>query len=413
MKTMIRGCRGSLLALFMGLALAACDQGDAPQGEQGGEGEAPPPRAMTVMEVQRQNLSLDRSYPAKLRSDDEVTLVARVTGFLEARHFVPGQQVEKGDSLYSIEPELYESVVTQREADVASARAELSRTQRDASRFEKLLSQNSVSRQQYDKALADRNVANARVAQAQAALEMAKIDLGYADVRAPVSGVISLSEVNIGNLVSSGTELAVITPMDPLEVRFQMPQKDALALRRQLAGQPDVAIQAVINQPGQGGRLEGKLDYLGSRIDDSTSTIRAKASFANPDAAVLPGQFVRVSLAGLERFDVIAVPEIATSQGLMGPQVFVLDEDNMARTRTVQLGELAGPWQLLLDGLEPGDRVVVSDPGGLQPGTPIDPQPFDGDASALMPKNGQQGDQAAAAEPTAEPAAEAGGDAGP
>jgi membrane fusion protein (multidrug efflux system) len=411
MKTMIRGCRSGLLVLFMGLALAACGQDEAPSEQQGGEGEALPPRAMKVMEVQRQNISLDKSYPSKLRSDDEVTLVARVTGFLEARHFEPGQQVEKGDSLYSIEPELYESVVTQREADLASAQAELSRAQRDANRFEQLLSQNSVSRQQYDQALADRNVANARVAQAQAALESARIDLGYAEVRAPVSGVISLSEVNVGNLVSPGTELAVITPLDPLEVRFQMPQKDAFALRRQFADQPDAGIKAVLDLPGQGGRLEGQLDYLGSRVDEGTSTIQAKATFANPDATVLPGQFVRVSLAGLQRFNVIAVPEIATSQGLMGPQVFVLDEDNMARSRTVQLGELAGPWQVLLDGLAAGDRVVVEDPAGLQPGTPIDPQPFDGDADALMPKNGQQGEQVAA-ESADKPAAEAAGTEG-
>lgn len=410
MKTMIRGCRNGLLVLFVGLALAACGQGEAPS-QQDGEDQAPPPRKMKVMEVLRQNIPLDKSYPAKLRSDDEVTLVARVTGFLEARHFEPGQQVEKGDSLYSIEPELYESAVTQREADLASARAELSRAQRDASRFEQLLSQNSVSRQQYDKALADRNVASARVAQAQAALESARIDLGYADVQAPVSGVISLSEVNIGNLVSPRTELAVITPLDPLEVRFQMPQKDAFALRRQLVDQPDARIQAVLNLPEQGGRLEGRLDFLGSRVDDGTSTVQARATFANPDAKVLPGQFVRVSLMGMQRFDVIAVPEIATIQGLMGPQVFVLDEESRARARTVQLGELAGPWQLLEDGLDPGDRVVVGDPADLEPGTPIDPQPFDGDAEALMPEGSPQGRQTAV-EPDARPAAEAEGDAG-
>lgn len=400
--------------LFTGLALAACGQSDAPSAQQDGDGEAPPPRKMKVMEVQRQDIPLNKSYPAKLRSDDEVALVARVTGFLEARHFEPGQQVEKGDSLYSIEPELYQSVVAQREADLTSARAELSRAQRDASRFEKLLSQNSVSRQQYDKALADRNVANARVAQAQAALESAKLDLGYADVRAPVSGLISLSEVNVGNLVSPGSELAVITPLDPLEVRFQMPQKDAFALRRQLADQPEAVIAAVLDLPGQGGRLEGQLDYLGSRVDDRTSTIQAKATFANPDATVLPGQFVRVTLEGLQRFNVIAVPEIATSQGLMGPQVFVVDDDDTARSRTVQLGELAGPWQILLDGLEEGDRVVVESPDGLEPGTPVDPQAFDGDPDSLMPQEEQeqQEKQAADADAAAEPAGEDEGDVG-
>ncbi|RTR00481.1 efflux RND transporter periplasmic adaptor subunit [Halomonas nitroreducens] len=409
MKTMIQRSRVGLLALASSLMLAACGQEKAPQ-QQAGGGDAPP-RPMQVMEVVRQDIPLDKSYPAKLRSENEVTLVARVTGFLEARHFEPGQLVEQGDSLYSIEPDLYESVVAQREADLESARAELSRAQRDANRFQQLLNQNSVSRQQYDQALADLNVARAAVAQAEAALANARIDLGYADVTAPVTGMIGLSQVNVGNLVEPGTELATITPLDPLEVRFQLPQEDAFALRHQLNDQAITDIGARLELPGDGGTLTGHLDFLGSRVDEATSTVQAKATFANPEARVLPGQFVRVQLEGMKRFDVLAVPEIALTQGLMGPQVFVLDEDNKARARTVQLGEIAGPWQLLRDGLESGERIVVSDPAGLQPGTAIAPQAFDGNAEALMAQqtaagpgqgasaSGEADDDAAAAGP--------------
>ena len=220
------------------------------------------------------------------------------------------------------------------------------------------------------------------VSQAEAALANARIDLGYADVTAPVAGMIGLSEVNLGNLVQPGTELATITPLDPLEVRFQLPQQDAFALRRQLRDQPIDAITAWLELPGsvggEDGRLEGHLEFLGSRVDEATSTVQATAAFDNPEAAVLPGQFVRVHLEGMKRFDVMAVPEIALTQGLMGPQVFVLDEDDKARVRTVQLGEIAGPWQILRDGVERGDRVVVGDPAGLQPGTAIELRPFGG-----------------------------------
>ncbi|UYG06506.1 efflux RND transporter periplasmic adaptor subunit [Halomonas sp. M4R1S46] len=401
MKTIIQRSRAGLLALASSLMLAACGQEEVPP-QQADGGDAPP-RPMQVMEMARQDIPLDKSYPAKLRSENEVTLVARVDGFLEARHFEPGELVEQGDSLYSIEPDLYESVVAQREADLESAEAELVRAQRDANRFRQLLSQNSVSRQQYDQALADQSVARAAVAQAEAALANARIDLGYADVTAPVTGMIGLSQVNVGNLVTEGTELATITPLDPLEVRFQLPQEDAFALRRQLADQAISDIGARLELPAGGGSLRGHLDFLGSRVDEATSTVQAKATFANPEARVLPGQFVRVQLEGMKRFDVMAVPEIALTQGLMGPQVFVLDEDDKARARTVQLGEIAGPWQLLRDGLESGDRVVVSDPAGLQPGTPIAAQAFDGDAAALMAQQtaagpGQAGADASAAE---------------
>lgn len=124
---------------------------------------------------------------------------------------------------------------------------------------------------------------------------------------------------------------------------------------------------------------------------------------------MLPGQFVRVQLEGMKRFEVLAVPELALTQGLMGPQVYVLDEDDKARARTVQLGEIAGPWQILTSGVEPGERVVVGDPAGLQPGTTIAPQPFEG-VEQIVEKNAEQGAEQGASAQGAKPEAE--GDAG-
>ena len=370
-----------------GLFLAACGQDEA--AEEGEAAQERPPHPVEVVELSRQDIALEKSYPSLLRSDDEVTLVARVTGTLEERHYEPGELVEQGQVLYSIEPDFYQALVNQREADLQSARAELVRAQRDAERFERLLSQNSVSRQQYDQARAELGVASAAVAQAEAALASAGIDLDYAKVTAPVSGVISLSQVNVGNLVSNGTELATITPLDPLEVRFQLPQRDAFELRHQLrdAGATDT-IHAVLRVPGVDGgageELQGRLDFLGSRVEEGTSTVQASATFPNPEGRVLPGQFVRVSLEGLKRFNVLAVPEIAIGQGLMGPQVFVLDENSTARARPVDLGDVAGPWQIISGGVEPGEQVVVGDLAGIEPGVLIEPQPFSGDAEALV-----------------------------
>lgn len=387
MKTKIRFGRASLFALISALFLSGCSQDEASQQAQGG-GQETPPHPVEVSELKRQDIRLERSYPSLLRSDDEVTLVARVAGTLEARHFEAGQMVEKGERLYSIEPDVYQAAVNQREADLQSARAELFRAERDAERFERLLGQNSVSRQEYDQAAADARVAQASVAQAEAALASARIDLNYAEVTAPVSGLISLSEVNVGNLVSSGTELAIITPLDPLEVRFQLPQKDASELRRQLKGQSVESITARLELPdsqdGAAATLEGRLEFLGSRVSQNTSTVQASAAFDNSDGAVLPGQFVRVSLEGLKRYDVLAVPEIAVGQGLMGPQVFVLDEDDVARARPVDLAEVAGPWQILKGGVEPGEWVVVGDPAGIEAGMTIEPLPFDGDVDAVV-----------------------------
>ncbi|MFG6666320.1 efflux RND transporter periplasmic adaptor subunit [Halomonas sp. HNIBRBA4712] len=389
MKRAIHSTRASLVALIAALTLAACGGEDEPQQQQQQAAEDQPPHQVQVAEVERQDLPINKSYPSLLRSDDEVVIVARVDGTLEERHFEPGDMVERGDSLYTIEPDRYQAAVNQAQADLESARAQFSRAQRDAQRFEQLLNQNSVSRQQYDQAVADQRVAQANVAQAEAALSTANLDLDYSDVTAPVSGMISLSQINLGNVVTSGTELATITPLDPLEVRFQLPQNDAFELRRQLRDDStDSNIIARLSVPGLSGRegaeLEGELNFLGSRVDDGTSTVQGRASFDNPDGTVLPGQFVRVTLDGLKRFDVIAVPEIAVTQGLMGPRVFVLDDEDKARERTVQLGDVAGPWQIIRDGLDEGERVVVGDPAAIEAGMTIDPQPFDGNADDIV-----------------------------
>lgn len=381
----MRPWRLALLGLGLAGLLVGCGSESGGQAQAADSDQATPATPSQVMSIARRDIALDKSYPSMLSSENEVTVVARVSGLLEARQFEPGDRVGKGDSLYTIEPAIYQAAVRSAEADLQSAKAERDRAQRDADRYQRLLNQNSVSRQDYDDALAKLRVARATVAQNEAALDSARIDLNYTDVEAPVSGAISLSEINVGNLVDPGTELATITPLDPLEVRFQLPQPDALALRRQ-RDDKEAPIGATLSRPAKQGNaaqsLVGELDFLGSRVSESTSTVEARAMFDNPQGSFLPGQFVRISLAGLKRYDVLAVPEIAVTEGLMGPQVFVLDDDNKARARTVELGETAGHWLIVTSGLEAGERVLASDPGGIQPGTTIEPQPFDGDAAS-------------------------------
>lgn len=384
-----------ILPMLAALLLLAGCEAETPQSSSD-QNQDSPPRKAQVMAMERRDINLDKSYSAKLRSEQEAIVIARVQGLLEQRHFEPGQRVDKGDSLYTIEPDVYKATVSQREADVQSAQAEASRAQRDAKRFERLQAQNSVSQQDYDQAVAERRIAQAKVAQAQAALQSAKIDLGYTNVTAPVAGMISLGDVNVGNVVSSGTELATITPMDPLEVRFQLPQNDAFDLRRQRQRQ-SAPITAVLEFPGLAGSdastLEGRLEFLGSSVEANTSTVQAQAIFDNPDNMYLPGQFVRVRLKGMKRYDVFAVPEIAVTQGLMGPQVFTVNDKNAVTTSNVTIGETAGARLIISDGLAVGDRVIASDPGGIEAGIDINPQPYDGNAQRISAQGSQSQNQ--------------------
>ena len=401
----------ALIALIF--LLAGCSSSDDNKQKQDDQGSQPASKKAQVMEMAKRNIDLEKSYSAKLGSEREVVVIARVSGMLEKRNFEPGDSVEEGKSLYAIEPVVYQTTVNQRKADVESAKAKQHRAQQDATRFQRLLKQNSVSRQDYDQAMAELQVSKANVSQAQAALESAQVNLDYTSVNAPVSGIISLSDVNVGNVVDAGTKLATITPMNPIEVRFQLPQQQAFDLRQQRSqqqGEITASLQFPDLQETDTPPLEGKLDFLGSRVDKNTSTVQARAVFENPEDKFLPGQFVRVKLQGMQRFDVMAVPEIAVTQGLMGPQVFVLDDDNKARTRTITLGELAGLRQIITDGLEPGDRVIVSDPGGLKAGDPIDAQPYSGDPKDLSTQE-DEGDSSNADSSSQSKAKEQGDDA--
>nr|WP_298410440.1 efflux RND transporter periplasmic adaptor subunit [uncultured Halomonas sp.] len=382
--------QGWIAGLLIASLLTGCGSDDDQDQQNQQQDQQAPARDAQVMTMERRTIDYDRSYSAKLRSEQQVTIIARVRGELEARNFEPGEMVEKGQSLYTIEPDVYQATVNQREADLKSAQAEAFRADRDARRYKQLLAQNSVSQQQYDQAVAERRVADASVAQAEAAVESAKIDLDYTNVQAPVTGMISLSDVNVGNVVDVGTELAIITPMDPIEVRFSLPQQEAFDLRRQR--QQGADITAALKLPGSSDtkqqQLKGNIDFLGSRVNDDTSTVQARAMFDNPDGLLLPGQFARVQLKNMKRYDVMAVPEIAVTQGLMGPQVYVLDDDNKARTQSVTPGDSAGALLVIDDGLKSGDRVVVSDPGGIEAGNKINPQPYSGNPEKLSAQNG-------------------------
>ncbi|MFC0268486.1 efflux RND transporter periplasmic adaptor subunit [Kushneria aurantia] len=366
------------------LLLSACSGGgEGQQGQQQGQQQQPPKQA-EVLSVEPRDLELDKSYPAMVRSDRSVDLVARVDGYLESQNFEPGEMVEQGQTLFVIEQAPYEAAVAQARADVQSARASNTEAQRNYERYERLYNTGSISQQQLDQALSNRNTARAAVAQAQAALESAQIDLGYTEVTSPTEGYVSLNQVNVGNYVPVQTLLASVTPVDPLEVRFALPQDDAFALRRQRGMQDAPQIVPELDFPFETGgmkdrsALTGDLNFLGSQVDQSTSTISARAVFDNPGQLFLPGQFVRVRLRNLMRFNVIAVPEIAVTEGLKGPQVMVLSDDNTAQNRFVSLGAQARGWVIITDGLQSGERVIVSNIGGISTGNTIDPQPFNG-----------------------------------
>src|SRR5699024_2830821 len=216
-----------ILVVLTSDAMAGSEDDSSDGGKQGS------PTPAKVMTMAPRAIKLDKSYPAQLRNEREGTEVGRVRGLLEAQHFQPGEQVEQGDHLYTIEPDVYQAAVNERKADVESARAKARQSKQDANRARELLQENAISEQQAELKIAQSRVDQAAITQAEAALESDRIKLDYTQVTAPVTGQIGLSRVNVGNVVDSGTALVTITPLDTLEVRFQLPLEDAFELRRQ------------------------------------------------------------------------------------------------------------------------------------------------------------------------------------
>lgn len=393
MRTSVSAGRSGWVWLtVLALGLAGCSEGGSQQPGAGQQPQQPPLKAQ-VLELEPRDLPVDKQYSALLRSEQQVDVMARVTGVLEEQQFNEGAHVEKGDSLFVIEPDRYQAVVSQRQADLESAQAELYRAQRNWERYQRLYQQNSVSQQQRDEARADLLAAQASVAQAQAALNDAQLDLDYSTVEAPVAGQISLSEVNVGNLVQAPQMLATITPLKTLQARFSLPPEDAMAIRLQRrVGDAQHSITPIASsRSGQGdARLTGELSFLGSRVDRDTGTVQAQATFDNPQALFLPGQFVRLTLDGLVLPDLLAVPEIAVLEGREGPQVYIVGDNGKARPVSVELGERSGPWIAIRSGLEAGQRVIVSNVASVQPSRAIEALAFDGKAESTPGPSRQQ-----------------------
>lgn len=385
----MKNFRGALWGLasvsVVALATTGCSQSSDQQQAQQQQQQA---KSAQVDQLSTRDIKLNKSYPAKVRSDNSADVTARVQGVLESQIYKPGDIVKKGQPLFKIEPDTYQAKVEQARGELASAQANYENAVRDNRRYQELYRRGAISAQSRDSYANTAATDKAAVAQARATLRQAQINLNYSTVRATASGQVSLNEVNVGQLVSSGDKLASVTPINPLEVRFQIPQSDAQQIRKQqsMSGVPKIGVSLQIDGDSSDS-LQGHLDFVGDNVNSDTNTVQARAVFDNPKGIFMPGQYAHVHLDNLMRFNVIAVPEIAITQGLMGPQVYALDGDNKIKPVDVVPGDVTADWQIINSGLKANDRVVVSDPGSLNTGDTVDPQPFDGNPD----KNQQQG----------------------
>jgi len=367
-----------VLAAAAPLLLAACGPSSGNQAGHGGPGGGMPPAAVSTMTVEPKAVLAPFEYTGQTAGSREVEVRARVRGILVSRNFTEGGTVKKGQSLYTIDRAAFEAALARAQADLAGARARLAQAKRNAARLAPLQAEQAVSQKEYDDAVSAETIGEADLKAAEARLLEAKLDLEYARVEAPVSGIAGRSLPSEGTFVSGPEVLLTrITQVDPIWVSFGIPDADRLKMRTE-----SEAGRLVLPKDGRfevrvrlaDGEVYGRtgwLTYSDVRVSGQTGTSDARAVLPNPDGRLHPGQFVRVTLSGATRPQAVLVPQRAVLEGPQGRFVYVVDEKSTAQPRPVELGEWAGSDWIITGGLKAGDQVIIDGVMRIGPGAPV------------------------------------------
>jgi membrane fusion protein (multidrug efflux system) len=404
-------------ALPLALVLAAC--GDKPQA--GPPGGGMPPAEVGVVTVAPGEVGLVTELPGRLEASRVAQVRARAAGIVLERTFREGSDVRAGQRLFRIDAAPYQASYSSAQASLARAQANLSQTTMLAERYKPLVEANAISKQDFANAVAAQKQAEADVASARAAVQTANINLGYASVTAPISGRIGRALVTEGALVGQGeaTPLAVIQQIDPMYVNFTQSATEVLNLRRALdagrlkrAAGSDAASVKVLLEDGTVHSRAGRLLFADLTVDPTSGQVTLRAEVPNPGTVLLPGMYVRVQVEQAKATNAILLPQQAVTRSGTADSVMVVGADGKVSPRPIKVGgEQGGQW-VVLEGLRPGEMVMVDGFQKLQPGATVKPVPWRPGSPPAVPGTPAAGPApaapaASAPRPAASPAAPA------
>lgn len=311
----------------------------------------------------------NQSYVGRVSAVEDVSITAQVSGYLESRHFTEGDMVEKGQLLYQIESSTYQAQVAMAKAAVAQANAEVQKTTLDYERGKDLLPKGNISRSEFDALTSVQLGAIAQLEAAKAQLNVAEVNLSYTRIEAPISGRISETFVSTGDLVSPSTgTLTNIVSLDPIHASFSVSERDRMNLGLDdIEGRGEGSTEKVevhmVLENDKTYNQSGYIDFIDNRIDLTTGTLAMRASFANPNQMLLPGQHIMVNIQEKQAMDVITIPRLAVQSDLQGDFVMVLADGDIAERHNVKLGQQTEFGVIIAEGLSATDRVITK---GLQ-----------------------------------------------
>jgi membrane fusion protein (multidrug efflux system) len=377
-----------VLLVLLALPAGGCDG----KGAEAPAGGGPPPRVVVAPVIQK-DVPIYMEAVGQTRGSVEVEIRARVEGYLERMNFREGGWVRKGQSLYTIDPQPFQAALASARADLADAQAAVSKADRDVTRFTPLAAEDAISQQELDNALAAQESARARLDAARAAVTTAQLNLAYCHITAPLSGVAGISQVSIGNLVGRGqsTLLTTLSAIDPIWVRFSIPERDYLEYARRIesSGGPRFAQRRgnfrLLLADGSVFDQAGSLRASEPLVDPATGSLTLEAEFPNPRRLLLPGQFARVQAMVETRQGALLVPQRAVTELQGSYLVTVVRDDGTVEQRPVRTAQRIGSYWVIDSGLKPGERVVVEGQMRLRPGMKVQAEPAPAGADSLPP----------------------------
>ncbi len=364
---------GVMLALSVAV-IAGCSG-------QASENAAPPAPEVSAAAVLVKEISQWDDFSGRVEAVESVDLRPRVSGYIDRVNYEEGQEVRKGDVLFTIDSRSYRAELARAQADLARARSQAELGRSEAARAKKLSDLQAISTETYEQRRSAAAEAQANVAAAQAAVDAARLNLEFTQVRAPISGRAGRALVTAGNLVSAGDSASVLTTLvslDKVHVHFDADERAFLRYAEmerkgerpsERNGQVPVQV-ALVDE--EGFPHTGVVDFLDNQVDRSTGTIRARALLDNADRRFTPGLYARVRLLGSGEFKAALVDDKAVLTDQDRKYVYVVDAKGTAQRKDVQVGRMADGLRIVESGLAKNDRVIVS---GVQkvffPGMPV------------------------------------------
>lgn len=358
---------GVLAALACLAALFAAAGCSKPQQAQAG----PPVVPVSVATVEQKSVPVQLRAIGNVEAYSSVSIKAQISGVVTAVHFHEGDYVRKGQLLFTIDPRPFQAALQQVQANLAHDTALAEHARNQAARYEKLLAEGVVSRQQNELFRSDATALDAAVRADQAAVEKARLDLEYCTINSPIDGRTGYLMVHPGNLTKANDVpiLVVINQLNPIYVNFAVPEQYLANVKKYMAV-TKLKVQAVVPD-GLGRPEEGTLTFVDNAVDTATGTIHLKATFANQQRRLWPGQYVNVVLTLTQEPNAVVVPSQAVQSGQSGDYVFVVKSDNTVDSRQVVTGRTVGGETVIQKGLQPGEVVVTDGQLRLVPGSKI------------------------------------------